>query len=789
MSKRTEAAGDAGATAARQAAPPHESARDHVRGSALYTDDQLPVRGMVHLWPVVAPHARARIVRLDASPAQALPGVLRVLTHEHVPGINDCGPVVHDEELIPTDMVSYWGQAVAWVVGDSEEAARLGAAAVIAEYEALDPIRTIREAIAAGSFHGLPQRMQRGDVETELATAPHIVEGEVDTGAQDHFYLETQAAWAARDPDGTFRVTSSTQHPSETQAVIARVLGLPRNLVTVTCLRMGGGFGGKESQAAPYAALAALAAHLVDRPARVRLPRQLDMTLTGKRHPFLGRYRAGFDDAGTLLALDIELFSDGGWTFDLSAAVMQRAMFHADNSYRSRAMRVVGQVCKTHKTSNTAFRGFGGPQGMLVVEDALDRIARERGLPPHVVRQRNLYREGDVTHYGQVVQESRLDQVWAGVTADADLERRLAEVAQTNRADPYRKRGVAVTPVKFGISFTATVLNQAGALVLVYTDGSVQLNHGGTEMGQGLNTKMIAVASRTLGIAPRRIRSMPTATDKVPNTSATAASSGSDLNGEAVRQACLTLQRRLAGVAAAMLGLNAPEALRFEHDEIWSRGEPERRLAFEDVVAEAYRRQVQLSATGFYRTPNIHFDADSGTGRPFHYFAYGAAVSEVEVDGFTGQWSLRRVDIVHDVGETLHEGVDRGQIEGGFVQGMGWLTMEEFVWDDVVRPRTTEPSTYKIPTVTEVPEAFHVRLLQRVPQEDVVFGSKAVGEPPFMLALSVREALRAAVAAFGDRPRHVPLGAPATPEAILTAIEHVVGDRSPVTHSDAIPAD
>ena len=763
---------------------PHESARDHVRGSAQYTDDQRPIAGMLHLWPVPAPHAHARIVRLDASAALEVPGVRRVLTHADVPGENDCGPVVHDEVLIPTDTVSYWGQAVAWAVGDTEEAARLGAAAVVADYEPLEPVRTIREAIAAGSFHGLPQRMARGDVDAGLATAPHVVEAEVEIGGQDHFYLETQAAWASHDPDGTFRVTSSTQHPSETQAVIARVLGVPRNRVTVTCLRMGGGFGGKESQAAPYAALAALAAHLEDRPARVRLPRQLDMTLTGKRHPFLGRYRAGFDDRGELLALDIELYSDGGWTSDLSAAVMQRAMFHADNAYRTRAMRVVGQVCKTHKTSNTAFRGFGGPQGMVVVEDALDRIARVLRLPPHVVRRRNLYREGDVTHYGQVVQESRLDQVWDGVCNDAALDARLAEVERYNLGSRHRKRGIAVTPVKFGISFTATVLNQAGALVLAYTDGSIQLNHGGTEMGQGLHTKMIGVAARTLGVAPARIRSMPTATDKVPNTSATAASSGSDLNGEAVRQACLTLRDRLAAVAADLLGLNAPGGLIFADEEIFAPGEPDRLLSFDEVVAEAYRRQIPLSATGFYRTPNIHFDAQRGTGRPFHYYAYGAAVTEVEVDGFTGQWAMRRVDIVHDVGESLNERVDRGQIEGGFVQGMGWLTMEEFVWDDEVRPRTTEPSTYKIPTVTEVPRSFHVRLLERVPQDDVIFGSKAVGEPPFMLALSVREALRAAVAAFGGHPAHVPLAAPATPEALLTAVDRV---RS--TAAEPVPAD
>ena len=763
---------------------PHESARDHVRGSALYTDDQRRIEGMLHLWPVTAPHAHARIVRIDAAAALEVDGVVRVLTHADVPGENDCGPVVHDEELIPRDTVSYWGQAVAWIVGRSEEAARLGAAAVDVQCEPLEAIHTIEQAIAAGSYHGVPQRMARGDVDVALAAAPHVVSGEVAIGGQDHFYLETQAAWAVPDPDGTYRIVSSTQHPSETQAVAARVLGIPRNRVTVTCLRMGGGFGGKESQAAPYAALAALAAHLEDRPVRVRLPRQLDMTLTGKRHPFLGRYRVGFDDDGHLLALDTELYSDAGWTFDLSSAVMQRAMFHSDNSYRIGAMRVVGHLCKTHKTSQTAFRGFGGPQGMVVVEDALDRVARALGRPPHEIRERNLYREGNVTHYGQRIRESRLEQVWDGVKQDASFEVRWGEVDTWNRDQEHRKRGLAITPVKFGISFTATVLNQAGALVLAYTDGSLQLNHGGTEMGQGLHTKMIEVAARTLGISATRIRSMPTATDKVPNTSATAASSGSDLNGEAVRNACETLRDRLAGVAADLLGVSGPENLVFADDQIHPPDEPDRIVSFDDAVAEAYRQQISLSATGFYRTPNLHFDADAGTGKPFHYFAYGAAVSEVEVDGFTGQWALRRVDIVHDVGDSLNERVDLGQIEGGFVQGMGWLTMEEFVWDDQVRPRTTEPSTYKIPTVTEVPEHVHVRLLERVPQDDVIFGSKAVGEPPFMLAISVREAIRAAVAAFGGDVRIATLGSPATPEAILAAIDAIREQRG-----DLIPGD
>ncbi|MCY4353912.1 MAG: xanthine dehydrogenase molybdopterin binding subunit [Truepera sp.] len=752
---------------------PHESAAAHVTGRAVYTDDQRPPAGLLHCWPVTAPYARARISRLDPEPALEQPGVVTVLTYADVPGLNDIGSIVHDEVLLPESETSYWGQAVAWVVAETTAAARAGAEAFDASFEPLAAVLTLRDAVEAGRFHGEPQAMERGQVERALSTAPQRLEGEVEMGGQEHFYLETQASWAVPDGEGNLQITSATQHPSETQAVIAHVLGWPSHRIVVTSLRMGGGFGGKETQANPFAAVAALAAVKTGRPARARLGREHDMTLTGKRHGFLGRYRVGFDNEGTLLALDLELFSDGGWSTDLSAAVLQRALFHSDNAYYLPAMRVVGRVAHTDRASNTAFRGFGGPQGMVVIEEIVDRIARHLKLPPHAVRERNFYREGrDTTHYGQRIIDQRIDRVWDELKRNSDFEGRLGEVRNLNATRPHRKIGLAITPVKFGISFTTTFLNQAGALVLIYADGSVQVNHGGTEMGQGLHTKMLQVAARALGVDEARIRVMPTATDKVPNTSATAASSGSDLNGQAVLRACETLKDRLATIAVRMLGLNAPEGLEFADDRIFSPGEPGRSLDFDVVVARAYLEQVSLSATGFYRTPNIHFDKATGRGTPFAYFAYGAAVSEVEVDGFTGQWSLRRVDIVHDVGESLNPLVDRGQIEGGFIQGLGWLTMEEFVWDEEGRPRTVEPATYKIPTIGEVSEAFTVRLLERAAQPGVIYGSKAVGEPPLMLAISVREAIREAVAAFGE-PRSVPLAAPSTPEAILNAIDAV----------------
>jgi xanthine dehydrogenase large subunit len=770
---------------------PHESARAHVQGSARYTGDLPDVAGTLHAAPVGAPHARARLVALDASRALKHPGVAAVLTAADVPGANDSSAHGGDEPLFAEPEVRYWGHAVAWVLAESEAAARAGAARVRATYEPLTPILSIEEAIAAGSFHGPEQRLRWGDPEAALPRAPHRLEGELFVGGQDHFYLETHTAYAVPEADGTLHVYSSTQHPSETQGVVANVLGVPANRVTVTCLRMGGGFGGKESQAAPYAAVAALGALKTGRPVRVRLRRSEDMVMTGKRHPFWGRYAVGFHPDGRLEAVVLELYSDGGFSADLSLPVMGRALFHVDNAYYAPHRLVRGRVCKTNKTSQTAFRGFGGPQGMLFAEEIVDRVARALGLPADAVRARNFYRRlsapadalsGDdlgagetaTTHYGQEILDDRLGRVWHEVRALADVERRRADLAAFNAAHPFCKRALAVTPVKFGISFTNTPMNQAGALVLIYLDGSVQLNHGGTEMGQGLLIKTLQVAAATLGVPIEHIRAMPTATDKVPNTSPTAASSGSDLNGQAVKDACETLKGRLAGVAAKLLGLNTPEVLRFEGGEIFCPYEPQRRLLFADVVRQAYLEQVPLFATGYYRTPNLHFDPATGRGRPFHYFAYGAAASEVEVDGFTGAFTLRRVDIVQDVGASLNPLIDKGQIEGGFVQGLGWLTMEETLWDAAGRFVTNAPSTYKIPTLADVPEAFHVSLLPRAAAPGVIGGSKAVGEPPLMLALSVREALREAVAAFAETPpERVELPAPATPEATLWAIERV----------------
>lgn len=772
---------------------PHESAREHVTGRALYTDDLLPrFPQALHAWPVQAPHAHARIVRLDTAPAYEVPGVVRVLTASDVPGLNDSG-LKHDEPLFPAE-VMYYGQAVCWVLAETEEAARLGAAQVGVEYEPLPAILSIKEAIAQGSFQGATLHAKRGDVERGLRESARVLEGELELGGQEHFYLETHASLAVLDETDHLLVHASTQHPSETQEIVAQVLGLPRNQVTVQCVRMGGGFGGKEVQANPYAAVAALGAYLTRRPVRVRLNRLQDITLTGKRHPFYARWKVGFSEDGVLHALQMELYSDGGWSQDLSEPVLARAVCHADNAYYIPHMDVKGRVCKTHKTSQTAFRGFGGPQGMVFIEEVMDRVARSLGLPPEVVRERNFYGVKPVggglwpvettyqqatghepqaeTHYGQVVKDvERIRLIWDELKASADFERRRLEVARFNDQNPHRKRGLAITPVKFGISFNLTAFNQAGALVLVYQDGSVQVNHGGTEMGQGLFTKIQQIAAQTLGVPLESIRLMPTRTDKVPNTSATAASTGADLNGGAVRDACEKIKARLAGVAAQKLGVHPADVV-FEDGQVWSLWKPEERLSFVEVVRAAYAQRVQLFADGFYRTPGLHWDKTRMWGKPFHYFAFGAAVSEVEVDGFTGQYRLRRVDILHDVGDSLSPLVDLGQVEGGFIQGMGWLTLEDLRWDAKGQVATRSASTYKLPSFSELPEVFNVRLLPRATEPGVVYGSKAVGEPPLMLAISVREALRDAVAAFG-RGGLVELASPATPEAVYWAIEKV----------------
>jgi xanthine dehydrogenase large subunit len=726
---------------------------------------------------VTSPHAHARLRALDTAAARAVPGVRAVLAASDIPGANNVGPVIHDEPLFAAvgGEVHFRGQSVACVLADSYEAARAGAAAVRAQYEVLPALVTLEAAIAAGSFLSEPHVMQRGDVAAALAAAPLKLAGEVRTGGQDHFYLETQVTLALPEEDGAVRLLCSTQHPSEVQTLVAEVLGVPRHQVSVEVPRMGGGFGGKETQAAPFAAMAALGVRLTGRPVKVWLNRDTDMEVTGKRHPFLTRYQAGFSREGDLLALELELVSDGGWSTDLSRAILDRALFHCDNGYYVPALRFTGRVAKTNLPSNTAFRGFGGPQGMAVVEDILSRAAEELQLDPAAVRARNFYGEAPraLTPYFMPVTHNRLPRLFAELMESSQYAARRAQVQAFNATRRFEKRGLAFTPVKFGISFTTSFLNQAGASLLLYADGSLQLNHGGTEMGQGLHTKMIAICAHELGLPPERIRAMTTATDKVPNTSATAASSGSDLNGQAVSQAAITLRERLRPVAARLLGVpeSSAQDILFAGNRVFLGSRPELALPFEKVTREAYLSQVSLAATGFYRTPDIHYDRALGRGKPFHYFAYGGAVSEVELSGLTGEFRLRRVDLLNDAGASLVPTIDRGQVEGGFLQGVGWLTTEEVLFDAQGALSTHSPDTYKIPSFGDAPVDFRVALLEDAAQPDVIHGSKAVGEPPLMLALSVVAALRHAVSAFGPAGRAVQLQLPCTSEALLRAVE------------------
>ncbi|RYE94707.1 MAG: xanthine dehydrogenase molybdopterin binding subunit, partial [Myxococcales bacterium] len=758
----------------------HESSVGHVTGGAVYVDDQASRRGdMLELWPVLSTHAHARLKGVDTSRARALPGVVRVLTAADVPGVNDVGAIRHDEPLLAVGEVHFHGQVVAVVAAESLDAARRAAALVQVDYEPLPPVLGLREAIAQGSYHTQPHVIRRGDVEAALAASPHRLEGEIDIGGQEHFYLEAHAAWAERGDDGDVRVVSSTQHPSEVQAIVAHVLDLARHRVVVEAPRMGGGFGGKETQASTWAALTGLVAWLTGRPSRIQLDRDVDMIVSGKRHPFHGRFEVGFDHDGRLRGLRAHVTNDGGWALDLSESICDRALFHIDNGYLLPTAEIIGRVARTNTVSHTAFRGFGGPQGMVIIEEALDRIARHLGVPVEQVRERNLYRgsgEDCTTHYGQPIEHNRMPLVWGQAREHAGFEARRREIDAFNAGSARIKRGLAITPVKFGISFTATFLNQAGALVLIYRDGSVQVNHGGTEMGQGLYTKILGVAMRELGQPAARVRVMKTQTDKVPNTSATAASSGSDLNGAAVAAACAQLRERLAPVAVELLAKLTPEAapvdpatLRFTDGRVVAHDG--REVAFGAVAEAAYVRQISLSAAGYYRTPGIAYDKSKGHGRPFHYFTFGAAVAEVELDGWSGMKRVRRVDIVQDVGESLNPGIDRGQIEGGFVQGVGWLTGEELKWTRDGRLLSHSASTYQIPSLGDAPAEFHVHLLPQAAQPGVIHGSKAVGEPPLMLALAVREALRDAVAAFGAPGGQVYLPAPATHEALFLAVQ------------------
>lgn len=731
----------------------HESGELHVTGAAAYVDDLAEPPNLLHAAVVPSRVARGVLRSVDASAAMAIEGVVGVWVASDIPGDPRIGPIVHDEPLLAQGEVHSVGQAIAVVAATDFEAARAGAAAVDVEIDPLPPIVGIDAAIVAESFHTAPHVIARGDVDAAMRAAPVQLSGEVRSGAQDHFYLETQAALVEPEEHGCFRVRSSNQHPTEIQRMVARILGIGDHQVVSQVPRAGGGFGGKESQATQTACMAALVAFHTGRPCKLRLERDEDALLTGRRHPYLCRWKAGFDEQGRILALQADLFSDGGWTIDLSGPVLDRALFHAENTSFVPAIRLTGRVCRTNTASNTAFRGFGGPQGMLVITDALNSVAEKLGLDPMEVRRLNAYGEAprDRAPYGQVVENNRLPRIFDELLASSDYAERRAAIEAFNARGGKVRRGIGFHPVKFGISFTKSLLNQAGALVLVFADGTVQCNHGGVEMGQGLHTKMQAVCADALGVEREAVRVMTTSTDKVPNTSATAASSGSDLNGAAVLEACRKLVDRMAPVR---------ELLQIELG---------REPTFPEVALRCWLDRISLSATGFYATPGILYDEAVGQGTPFFYYAFGGAVTEIEVNGWTGEYRLRRVDILHDVGNPLVPTVDRGQVEGAFVQGYGWLTMEEYLQTDDGRPITLGPSTYKVPALGDVPVDFRVELLDRADQPDVVGGSKAVGEPPFMLAISAVTALRHAIASYGPR-RPVQLALPATPEAVLRAI-------------------
>jgi len=749
-------------------AHPHDSAHLHVTGAAGYADDGPEPADMLHLAFGQSSEAHARILSMDLTKVLAAPGVVAVFTAADIPGENNVGPVAHDDRLFADGEVVCHGQALFVVAATSQRAARVAARLAHVTYEPLLPILSLAEARAADSEIEPIQRMARGDADAALGKAQHRLSGTFAMGGQDHFYLEGQVAVATPGEDGQIYLLSSTQHPSEVQHLVANLLGLTSADVTVEVRRMGGAFGGKETQAALFAAAAALVAHKTGRPAKFRCDRDDDMVLTGKRHPFEVAYDVGFDDEGRLRALSLHLASDCGATVDLSPAINDRAMFHADNCYHIPDIAITSERLKTNTVSATAFRGFGGPQGMLAIERILDDIALTLGRDPLDVRIVNLYGPGrDVTPYGMQVADNIAPALIARLRETSRYDERVRAVDAFNAGSPILKKGLALTPVKFGISFTTTHLNQAGALVHVYADGSIQVNHGGTEMGQGVYVKVAQVVADVFAVPLSQVRITATRTDKVPNTSATAASSGADLNGMAAHNAATAIRDRLAAFLARAYGVDEGQVL-FTPDGVLVGGE---RVPFAQAARKAHIGRISLSSTGYYATPGIEYDRAAHRGRPFYYFAYGAAATEVAIDTLTGEHKVLAVDILHDVGRSLNPAIDRGQIEGGFLQGQGWLTTEELVWDAKGRLLTHSPATYKIPTASDRPRRLRIDLWDGENVEPTINRSKAVGEPPFMLAISVFSALNRAIAAARGTPGIPALNAPATPEAILKALK------------------
>lgn len=757
---------------------PHESAVAQITGAATYVDDMPTLQGTLHAAPILSPVAHGRLRGVDASAALAMPGVRHIVLAQDIPGDKILAAFAHDEPVFAVDTVLHVGQVIGLVLADEVMTARHAARRVKLDIDALPAVLDPREAHARQSYVLPPVHVTRGDATKVLQQSPHTLSGSFEVGGQEHFYLEGQIAYAIPHEQQQWVIHSSTQHPGEIQHWVAHALGLSNHRVRVECRRMGGGFGGKETQAGHLAVWAAVAAHKAGCPVKLRLDRDDDFLITGKRHPFAYDYTAGFDNDGLLLALELTLLVNCGFSADLSGPVADRAIFHSDNAYFLEHVAIHSYRCKTNLQSFTAFRGFGGPQGVIAIETILGDIARHLGLDPLAVRLRNLYSDSaaapglttsgrrDTTHYQMQVEDNILEPLITRLADTSRYAQRRQDLAAWNANSPVIKRGLALTPVKFGISFTATLFNQAGALVHMYTDGSVMVNHGGTEMGQGLHTKVAQVVADELGVPFASVLVTASDTARVPNASATAASSGTDLNGRAAQFAARNVRQNLAAFVCGLDGCGAGEVV-FHQGQVIT---PKATRAFTDVVGMAYANRIQLWSDGFYRTPKIHYDKTTLTGRPFYYFAYGAACTEVAIDTLTGETRVLAVDILHDVGHSINPAIDIGQIEGGFVQGMGWLTSEELVWNAQGKLATHAPSTYKIPATGDIPAHLKVDLWPEANREDNVFGSKAVGEPPFMLAISVWEAIRDAVAQARGDGQPVRMDAPATPERVLKAL-------------------
>lgn len=758
---------------------PHDSAAKHVSGASIYIDDMLVNEQLLVGRVVYSKHAHATIKSLDLADAKMLQGVHAVLCYKDIPGANQMGPVIHDEVCLAKNEVVCVGQAIVLIAAESDEIALEAEKLIKIDYEPLEAILDIKTAIEKNTLLGPVRTMQRGDTDAALKTAEHILNGELETGAQEHWYLETQTCLCIPGEHNEITAYSSTQHPSETQSIISEVLGIPKNEIVVEIRRMGGAFGGKETQANWTAAWSALLCNATKKPVKIRLFRDDDQIMTGKRHPYLIRYEVGFDANGKISALKIEQNANGGCATDLSLAILERAMLHADSSYYIPNMHVTGKAYKTNLPSNTAFRGFGGPQGVAAMESIIDRISRYLKKDSADVRKINFYGidTDNVTHYGQVVELNRLHTIYDQLMVSSEYRNRKKTIDEFNATNEFYKKGIALTPVKFGISFTTTFLNQAGALVNIYKDGTVLVNHGGTEMGQGLNTKIVQIAAAELGIDVSQIKVNATNTSKVPNTSATAASAGTDLNGMAVKNAIDKLKKRIAEVMAVEFSKQRPEKqslpenIIFENGYIADKLIPYYKMAFADAMPLVHLNQVSLSATGFYRTPDVGWDKVSGWGKPFNYYAFGMCVSEVIVDTLTGFHKNLRTDILHDVGDSINPGIDIGQVEGGYIQGVGWCTTEEVKWNDKGHLLNHSPDTYKIPGVQDIPADFRTHLLQDAPNPNAIRKSKAVAEPPFMLAFATWLAIKDAISSIANHELEPQFSLPATNEVILLSIE------------------